>query len=80
MLKKILGSGNLPLDPQEGQQGVVRLLIEAKDTVPVHVIIALTVQSVEGEEWWVEPRQQDRKQQGRAAHHDPGREQLFRDL
>lgn len=69
MLKK---TGKLPLDAQEGQQGVVGLLIEAKDTFPVHVIITLTVQSVECEEWWVESRQQDRKQQRRAAHHNPG--------
>lgn len=56
---------------------MVRLLIEAKDTVPVHVIITLTVQSVECEEWRVEPGQQDRQQQRRAAHHNPGETSAF---
>lgn len=57
------------LNTQEGEQGQVRLLVEAEDTLPVDVVLSLLVQSVEGEERRVETRQQDWKQQSRAARH-----------
>lgn len=59
----------LLLDPQEGEQGEVGLLVEAQDALPVHVVLLLLLQSVEGEERRVEARQQDGEQQSRAAHH-----------
>lgn len=60
------------LNAQEGEQSQVGLLVEAEDALPVDVVLFLLVQSVEGEERRVETRQQDGKQQGRAAHHTAG--------
>lgn len=57
------------LNAQEGEQSQVGLLVEAEDTLPVDVVLPLFVQSVKGEERRVETRQQDGKQQSRAAHH-----------
>lgn len=57
------------LNAQEGEQGQVGLLVEAEHTLPVDVVLSLLVQGVEGEERRVETRQQDGKQQSRAAHH-----------
>lgn len=63
---------NILLDAQEGEEGEVSLLVESKDTIPIHAVFFLLVQSVEGEERWVETRQQDRKQQSRFTHHSAG--------
>lgn len=66
-----MGGCDPPLDAQKGQQCQVGLLVEAEDTVPVHVIVTLAVQSIEGEKRRVEARQQDGQQQRGAAHHNP---------
>lgn len=57
------------LHAQEVEQRQVGLLVEAQDALPVHVVLALLVQSVECEERRVEAGQQDGQQQGGAAHH-----------
>lgn len=49
------------LDAEEGEQSEVRLLVEAKDTLPVHIILSLFVQSVKGEERRVEAGKEDGK-------------------
>lgn len=63
------GVRDVLLDAEEGEQGEVGLLVEAQDALPVHVVLLLLVQGVEGEERRVEARQQDGEQQSRAAHH-----------
>lgn len=60
------------LDPEEGQQGEVGLLVEPEDALPVQVVLLLLLQSVEREERRVEARQQDGQQQSPAARHQPG--------
>lgn len=57
------------LDTQEVEERQVGLFVETQDALPVHAVLALLVQSVEREERWVEAGQQDRQQQGGAAHH-----------
>ena len=57
------------LHPKEGEQGLVRLLVEADDTVPVVGLLPLLVEAVQGEEGRVEAGQEHGQQQAGAAHH-----------
>lgn len=68
-VRLVLSCCDVLLNAQEGEQGEVRLLVQAEDALPVDVVLSLLVQSVEREERRVETRQQDGQQQSRAAHH-----------
>lgn len=57
------------LHSEEAQQRLIRLFVQAQDSLPVLSVPRLLLELIQSEERRVESREEQREQQGGAAHH-----------